>query len=166
MNRIQKAAAERDKVRKQAPQLADLIGRMTKAKAEGLDPFSVKPSKSVPPHLRTTPASGTSKRRGKSQPENKVVQACFQVLKARGIFAWRNNTGCAWVGNRPIRYGLPGSADILGLLPDGRFLAVECKSAKGKQSDVQKRFQENVENSNGLYVLAYSAEDLEEALAR
>lgn len=156
---------ERDKIRKQAPQLADLIGRMSKAKAEGRDPFTEKPSASIPPHLRIG-SSPQASHKSKSQPENKVIQACFQVLKRHGIFAWRNNTGCAWVGDRPLRYGLPGSADILGLLPNGRFLAVECKSAKGKQSSLQKTFEENITRNNGVYVLAYSAEDLEEALKR
>lgn len=158
-------AIERDKIRTQAPQLADLIGRMSEAKAEGRDPFSVIPVK--PTRIRTTPLPLTSgSRRSRSQPENKVIQACFRVLQARGIFAWRNNTGCAWIGNRPIRYGLPGSADILGLLPNGRFLAVECKSAKGRQSDTQKTFEELVVKNNGVYILARSAEDLEKTLER
>jgi hypothetical protein len=86
------------------------------------------------------------------------------VLKRHSIFAWRNNTGCAWVGDRPLRYGLPGSADILGLLPNGRFLAVECKSAKGRQSPVQKTFEENIIRNKGIYVLVYDAAQLEETL--
>ena len=166
MNRIVKAAVERDKIRKQGPALADLIGRMSKAKAEGRNPWDEKPAtaSSIPPHLRPTVPEPRLSKKAKSQPENKVVQACFQVLKAHGIFAWRNNTGCAWIGNRPIRYGLPGSADILGLLPNGRFLAVECKSAKGTQSNVQKTFEENITRNNGIYVLVRDASKLEEVL--
>lgn len=163
MNRIQKAAAERDRIKEQAPQLADLIGRMTRAKAEGRDPYSV----SIPPHLRKVTGSPTaSNKRPKSQPENEVKNACLRWLKDRDIYAWRNNTGMVWSGNHPIRFGLVGSADIIGLLPDGRFLAVECKSKTGKQSDVQKRFQENIEQNHGVYVLAYGVEDLEEALQK
>lgn len=168
MNRVQKAAAERDRIKQQAPQLADLIGKMSRAKAEGKDPYSV----SVPPHLRPKPAGPTSgatrsirgSGRPKSQPENKVKNDCLRWLKDRGIYAWRNNTGMVWAGNHPIRFGLVGSADIIGLLPDGRFLGIECKSKTGKQSDVQKRFQENIEQNHGVYVLAYDVTDLEEAL--
>lgn len=162
MNRIQRAAKERDRIRSQAPSLADLIGKMSRAKAEGKDPYSV----TVPPHLRTKTKARAevSRGRAKSQPENEVKNACLRWLKDRGIFAWRNNTGMAWIGNHPIRFGLPGSGDILGLLPDGKFLSIECKSKTGKQSDVQKRFQENIEQNNGVYVLAYSVKDVEEAL--
>lgn len=165
MNRIQRAAKERDRIRSGAPALADLIGKMTKAKAEGRDPYSV----SVPPHLRKiskshSPSNPSGRAKPKSQPENEVKNACLRWLKDHSIYAWRNNTGVAWIGNHPIRFGLPGSGDILGLLPDGRFLSVECKSKTGKQSDVQKCFQENIEQNNGVYVLAYSVKDLEEAL--
>lgn len=160
MNRIQRAAVERDKIRRQAPQLADLIGRMKQAKEEGRDPYSV----TLPPHLRQSATSSRPRTRTKSQPENEVKNACLRWLKDHDIYAWRNNTGMVWTGNHPIRFGLVGSADIIGLLPDGRFLAVECKSKTGKQSDMQKRFQENIEQNNGVYVLAYGVEDLEEAL--
>jgi hypothetical protein len=54
-----------------------------------------------------------------------------------------------------------GVADIIGALPGGRFLAVECKSARGRQTLAQRAFQEAVEKRGGLYVLARSIEDLE-----
>lgn len=161
MNRIQKAAMDRNRVKKQAPQLADLIGDMTRAKTEGKDPYT------IPPHLRQTPVTSTTpsgRSKSKSQPENKVIQACFCWLKNHGIFVYRQNTGCAWIGDRPIRYGLPGSADITGLMPDGRRLEVEVKSAKGRQSDLQKWFQELIEANNGIYILAYSEQDVEDRL--
>lgn len=158
MNRTQKAAAERDRIRKQAPQLADLIGKMKQAKVEGKDPYETVPA---PPRLSTKPPT---RKQAKSQPENEVKNACLRWLKDHGIYAWRNNTGMAWIGNHPIRFGLPGSGDILGLLPNGKFLSIECKSKTGRQSEDQKRFQENIEQNRGIYVLAYSVEDLERAL--
>ena len=56
-----------------------------------------------------------------------------------------------------------GVADIIGVLPGGRFLAVECKSVRGRQTEPQRAFQEAVEASGGLYVLARSVEDLKDA---
>lgn len=146
---------ERARVRREAKPLGEHIGRMLRAKAEGKDPYSVRPLKKKPL---------TRRKRSKSQPENAVKQACMQALQDRGIFAWPNNTGMLWAGDRPIRYGKVGSGDIIGCLPDGRFLSVECKAGKNKQSKGQIRFQEDLEANNGVYILAYSGTDLEERL--
>jgi len=69
---------------------------------------------------------------------------------------WRNNTGVGRTlsGQRVIRFGLVGSADLLGILRGGRFLAVEVKTAKGRQSEAQRNFQRMVEAMGGVYVLA------------
>ncbi len=75
---------------------------------------------------------------------------------------WRNNTG-ALTDQRGqlITYGLKGSADILGLIaPDGRFLAIEVKNERGKQSPAQIAFGEMVEKMGGIYILARSVEDV------
>lgn len=69
---------------------------------------------------------------------------------------WRNNTGVGRTlsGQRVIRFGLVGSADLLGILRGGRFLAVEVKTAKGRQSEAQRNFQRMIESMGGVYVLA------------
>lgn len=69
---------------------------------------------------------------------------------------WRNNTGVGRTlsGQRVIRFGLVGSADLLGILRGGRFLAVEVKTAKGRQSEAQRNFQRMIEAMGGVYVLA------------
>ncbi|MDR0497685.1 MAG: hypothetical protein LBH42_08735 [Treponema sp.] len=54
-----------------------------------------------------------------------------------------------------------GVADIIGLTVDGRPLAVECKSCKGKQSKNQELFEKNWIYRHGVYVLARGIEDLE-----
>ena len=75
---------------------------------------------------------------------------------------WRNNTGqMPTPDGRVIRFGLPGSADILGILkPHGRFLAIECKTEIGRQSEHQKAFQAMIESHGGLYILARSVNDV------
>lgn len=94
--------------------------------------------------------------------ETVIVAECLEWLARHRIFAWRNNTGSYKTPEgRFIRYGHVGSGDILGLLPDGRFLAVECKTPTGTQSEPQKVFQAMVERNGGVYVLARSPADLE-----
>jgi len=96
--------------------------------------------------------------------ESQIVNACIRWLWYNKCFVWRNNSG-AWKPegtNQFIRFGHVGSADIIGLTPSGRFLSVECKSAKGKLSTPQELFGERIRNSNGLYIVARSTDDLEQ----
>lgn len=82
---------------------------------------------------------------------------------------WRMNTGALPDPRtgRIIRFGIPGLADILGMLrPSGRFLAIEVKSATGRQSTQQQAFQRMVESCGGLYVLARSVDDAVQAVLR
>ena len=60
--------------------------------------------------------------------ENVVCASCMRVLSLRGIPAFRINSGACRVGKRFIRFGAPGLPDIIGVLPDGRFLGVETKA--------------------------------------
>ena len=97
--------------------------------------------------------------------EGVVVSQCLEWLARHRIFCWRNNTGSyRTTEGRFIRYGHVGSADILGILPDGRFLAIECKTATGKQSKPQQVFQRMIETNGGIYIMARSASDLERAV--
>jgi hypothetical protein len=98
----------------------------------------------------------------KTLSETGVVKACLEYLTLKGIFAWRNNTGAVQVeGKRFVRFGIKGSPDILGVMPDGRFLGVETKSAKGRLTAEQKAFGEAVTNRRGVYIVARSVSDLE-----
>ena len=97
--------------------------------------------------------------------EGAVVNACIRWLFLHGCYVWRNNTG-AWKpegSSRYISFGKRGSADIIGVTPRGVFLAVECKAKGGKQSPEQKEFERAVSEKNGIYILAYSVDDLEAA---
>jgi hypothetical protein len=94
--------------------------------------------------------------------EGAVVNACIKMLYTLGCFVWRQNTG-AWKpegSKRAIHYGLKGCGDIIGITPTGRFICVECKAGKNKQQASQEDFQRRVEEKNGIYILAYSIDDL------
>ena len=105
-----------------------------------------------------------------STPEGYIVNAVLEFLAAVGIYAWRNNTGAVCLKNpngreRFVRYGKPGSSDILGILPDGRMLAIECKTKTGRLSDKQRDFIEDIRSRHGVAFIARSVEDVELALA-
>lgn len=55
---------------------------------------------------------------------------------------------------------MKGVADIIGVLPNGQFLAIEVKNAKGRQSLEQKIFEKNVKANHGIYILARSIDDV------
>ena len=100
-------------------------------------------------------------------PENIVLKQCLEYLQMKGIYCWRNNTGAVRNGRRFIRFGFPGSADILGILHDGRFLAVECKRGNGGVvSELQKDFLHNIEINGGVAIVANSVEKLKEELEK
>ena len=77
-----------------------------------------------------------------------------------GLVLWRNNVGLAEMHGRKVRFGVggPGGADLIGVYL-GRFLAVEVKTATGRQTDEQRTFQNLVESKGGIYVVLRSAEE-------
>jgi len=78
---------------------------------------------------------------------------------------WRANTGVAFdAKGRAIRFGVPGAADISGILRGGRRLEIECKSDAGRQSPAQRAWQAMIESHGGLYILAHMVEDVRCAL--
>jgi hypothetical protein len=107
----------------------------------------------------------------KPNSETQLVKTALALLKLHcptGVF-YRTNTG-AFAGEyngrkRFVKFGVPGLADITGVLPGGRALYVECKSAKGKQSPAQAAFQQAVEAADALYVLIYSLHDFAKDLS-
>lgn len=97
--------------------------------------------------------------------ETKLVRLVLQYLHMHQIFAWRNNTGALPVGKRFIRFGYPGSSDVLGVLPaDGRLLAIECKVGRGRLTSEQNEFIDRVNRNGGLAFVVRSLDDLIRAL--
>lgn len=103
-------------------------------------------------------------------PEGRVIADVLAYLKVLGVFAWRNNTGASQV-KRPngslgfVRYGHVGSSDIIGLLPDGTFLAVECKAKHGCLSEHQARFLADVASRGGVAIVARCIEDVDKGIS-
>ena len=85
----------------------------------------------------------------------------MEALSGRAdVRVWRNNVGAAKDGKRFVRFGLPGSADITGILADGRRLEIEVKGPKGKLSERQRYFGEMIRAFGGVYIVVRSAAEL------
>ncbi len=97
-------------------------------------------------------------RKAQRQSESHILNACLIALSAAGVMCWRNNTGVLPDrSGRPIRFGLcVGSGDIIGIAPDGVFVAIECKSAIGQPTDAQVRFLAAVRAQGGRSGIARS----------
>jgi hypothetical protein len=99
-------------------------------------------------------------------PEGRVLEGCLRYLEIRGIYHWRNSTGAVQIApGRFMRFGKVGSSDILGVLPSGRLLCVECKAPKGgRLSPEQRQFLAEVRELGALAVVARSFRELDTAL--
>ena len=99
-------------------------------------------------------------------PESRVLTDCLRYLQIRGIYHWRNSTGAVQIApGRFMRFGKVGSSDILGVLPGGRLLCVECKAPEGgRLSSEQKQFLTDVRNLGALALVVRGWQELEEAL--
>ncbi|HZP06813.1 MAG TPA: hypothetical protein VFB43_18075 [Terracidiphilus sp.] len=105
-------------------------------------------------------------------PESAVKRAILDYLTARHILAFRMQSGVSFAEykgrQRAIPYGTPGMADLLAFPEvDGRPhpLWIECKTQKGKQSELQKYFQTMVTDRGHTYIVARCIEDVEATLA-
>jgi hypothetical protein len=95
--------------------------------------------------------------------EQKIQQQILLALGARADLCrlWRINAGSAlsFDGKRALKGAPPGHSDLCGILVDGRWLGIEVKSAKGKQTKQQPRFETMVKRFGGVYLLVHSVEE-------
>ena len=100
--------------------------------------------------------------------ESDIQRLIMLALSEAGCTIWRNNVGV--LKNQagiPIKFGLcVGSSDLIGMAPDGRFLAVEIKTTKGKPTPEQIRFIDIVNARGGIAGIARSPQDALDLLRR
>lgn len=93
--------------------------------------------------------------------ESQLMDAIFLALGRTGkILLYRNNCGLAHMRGYPVKFGVgnPGGSDFVGVFR-GRAVFVEIKTAAGRQSDDQKRFQSAVERHGGIYKILRSTDE-------
>ena len=101
-----------------------------------------------------------------SMSENEIQNSILQFLKFKGVVAWRNNNGSTYDAKSGQHrrknkweklWGSP--VDILGIMPDGRFLAIEVKKTeKLKPSKEQQFFLDTINENGGVGFCAHSIE--------
>ncbi len=89
-----------------------------------------------------------------------VAEIILAVAATKLARLWPQKTGAAYRGERLIHYGLVGSADISGILLDGKRLEIEVKTGGAKQTKDQKAFQKMILEFKGIYILARSIGDV------
>jgi len=75
-------------------------------------------------------------------------------------FLWPNNTGATKKRGFYMRFGYPGSPDIIGCI-DGRWVGFEVKVGGDTWREDQKKFCEKIKKCGGAYFLIKSIEDFD-----
>ncbi len=107
-----------------------------------------------------------------STPEGLIRNAIMSYLKSQHIMCWiYDSVGIFDPVKKIYRrrnsvHRLVGLPDIHGILPDGRFLGIECK-AKGKYpTKEQKDVINQINQAGGLAFVARNLHDVTVGLAR
>lgn len=97
----------------------------------------------------------------RAHPEQDIKDAIRLAAHSLGVILYLNT-----IDHRNKRVGLgEGTSDLIGLLvPEGVFLAVEVKSATGRERPAQRMFRELITRSGGLAIVARSVDDVREAV--
>jgi len=97
----------------------------------------------------------------------RVIRAV--LVEDPACLLWRNEIGMYTRpgGTHPIRYGVcnPGGADLLGCYGP-RFLAVECKTPRGRLSADQVNFGRWITDRGGVYAVVRSEAEARALLDR
>lgn len=105
-------------------------------------------------------------RRKRGKPEQAVQKAVLLWLRAQGALVAVTDAGAAYRAGAFFGDAIPaGWPDITGLLPNGRFIGVECKSKRGRQSQMQKAMEWEIRERNGIYILARCVDDVQNGIA-
>lgn len=112
------------------------------------------------------------KRRAPAKPsgepsEADILRAIMQLLKRHPRVAqcWRQNSGTFQERNRDgtTRYiranTQKGMSDIMGVLKDGRTLAIEVKSRTGRMRPGQEEFLQTIRSAGGVAGVCRSVDD-------
>jgi hypothetical protein len=92
-------------------------------------------------------------RRPRGKPEKQVQKEIGVWLAQKGIPFAVTDAGVLYGVSAGIPRGWP---DITACWPGGRFVGIECKAAKGRQSEDQAVYQRDIQAQGGRYVLAHS----------
>jgi len=83
------------------------------------------------------------------------------------IRLFRANVGRGRFGRRVVQFGIPGQADLTGIVePSGQRLEIEVKTPTGRLSKEQRAWGKMILRFNGIYIVARCVQDVREGLRR
>lgn len=94
--------------------------------------------------------------------EKQIQMAICDYLSYKGYMFWRQNTNPIFDKDHfrsMPKYSMNGVPDII-LIKDGKFIGLEVKQPKGKQSENQVIFMHKVRKVGGEYHLVTSIDDI------
>jgi hypothetical protein len=122
--------------------------------------------------FRELPIPAEPKKRAPAKPsgepsEAEILRAIIQLLHRHPRVAqcWRINSGTFAERNRDgsVRYiranTAKGMSDIMGILKDGRTLAIEVKSRTGRMRPGQEEFLQTIRQAGGVAGVCRSVDD-------
>lgn len=105
--------------------------------------------------------------------ETNIMNKIMLAMSKKGFLCWRNQVGLfKTLDGRTVNIGIKGSSDLMAVKPTvitpemigqtlAVFVAVEVKTATGRQSEPQKKWQKAVEKLGVKYILARSENDID-----
>jgi len=82
-------------------------------------------------------------------------------LSKAGIKVFRNVVSLLYARDgTPVKVGLTGQADLLGIAPGGRYISVETKSRTGRIRPEQQAWADMINKMGGIAIFARPGEDV------
>ncbi len=102
-----------------------------------------------------------------SHSESRILSEIQLAASRLGARLWRNQTGkYQLTDGRWLSSGLcVGSSDLIGIAPDGRFLAVEVKRPGKQPTPEQRAFIAFVRSFGGIAGVCHSVDEFIELMA-
>ena len=102
--------------------------------------------------------------------EKEIQTLLINLLNIAGHHVWNTNAGKIPVGKgknkRLVNLAPAGTADIIGVHKDGRFIAIEVKTPKrkGNVTVLQQSFLDEVKKRGGIARVAWSEEQVQDLI--
>ncbi len=94
--------------------------------------------------------------------ETELQRDILAYLKARGITAWRANSGYV---KKNVKLSPDGTPDLIGYLPvSGKFLGIEVKLPDKPLRPSQEAWLKSAENSGCAVAVVHSVEECNKAI--
>lgn len=101
--------------------------------------------------------------------ESELLTFCLQTLKKSGLVYWRVPNGPVMhnLGGKLIRKCSPirGFPDVAGVMPNGRFFAIELKTETGKLSPEQAQWIAALNHSKATAVILRTKDEIADFVA-